>query len=66
MLGATVGLSLDTLNRLQGLDGQQTRVVIEGLVALVFLVMFVLREKRIKHPLMNISLLRKPSFCMPT
>ncbi|MGO1499699.1 MAG: DHA2 family efflux MFS transporter permease subunit [Marinobacter sp.] len=62
LLGATIGFSLDTLNRLQSLDGQETRVAIEGLVALVFLVMFILREKRIKHPLVNISLLRRPSF----
>jgi EmrB/QacA subfamily drug resistance transporter len=62
MLGATVGLSLDTLNRLQSLGGQEIRVAIEGLVALVLLVVFVLREKRIKHPLVNVSLLRKPSF----
>jgi len=62
LLGATVGLSLDTLNRLQSLSGQKTRVAIEGLVALVLLVMFVLREKHIKHPLVNISLLRRPSF----
>ncbi|MGO1463674.1 MAG: DHA2 family efflux MFS transporter permease subunit [Marinobacter sp.] len=62
LLGAIVGLSLDTLNRIQNLGGQEARVTIEGLVALVFLVMFVRREKRIKHPLINVSLLRKPSF----
>src|SRR5690554_4806931 len=36
LLGATIGLALDTLNRLQNLDGQEVRVALEGLVALVF------------------------------
>ncbi|MGO1692418.1 MAG: MFS transporter, partial [Marinobacter sp.] len=62
LLGLTVGLSLDTLNRLQSLDGQEPRVVIEGLLALVCLALFVWRETRAKHPLVNVSLLRRPSF----
>lgn len=62
LLGLTIGLSLDTLNRLQRLDGQEARVATEGLLALVFLALFVLREKRAKHPLVNVDLLRRPSF----
>ncbi|PXX92579.1 MFS transporter [Marinobacter vulgaris] len=62
LLGMTIGLSLDTLNRLQRIAGQEERIVIEGLVALLFLVLFVVRERRARHPLVNINLLRKPSF----
>lgn len=62
LLGITIGLSLDTLNRLQQIAGQEERIVIEGLVALFFLMLFVVRERRAHHPLVRIDLLRNPSF----
>ncbi|MDO6441889.1 DHA2 family efflux MFS transporter permease subunit [Marinobacter sp. 2_MG-2023] len=62
LLGATIGLSLDTLNRVQSLAGQEARIVIEGLAALMFLLMFVRRQKTIEFPLLNLALIRKPSF----
>ncbi|WP_417512772.1 DHA2 family efflux MFS transporter permease subunit [Marinobacter sp.] len=62
LLGTTIGLTLDTLNRVQSLAGQEGRIAIEGLAALVFLVMFVRRQQRIKFPLLNLALMRKPSF----
>lgn len=62
LLGMTIGLSLDTLNRLQQIAGQEERIVIEGLVALFLLALFVVRERRARHPLLRIDLLRNPSF----
>ncbi|MBW0148207.1 MDR family MFS transporter [Marinobacter arenosus] len=62
LLGATLALALDTLNRLQELSGQESRVVIGGLLALLALGLFVLRERRTPHPLVNVALLRKPVF----
>ncbi|MDO6824726.1 DHA2 family efflux MFS transporter permease subunit [Marinobacter sp. 1_MG-2023] len=62
LLGATIGLSLDTLNRVQSLAGQEARIVIEGLAALMFLLMFVRRQQTIEFPLLNLALIRKPSF----
>lgn len=62
LLGMTIGLSLDTLNRLQQIAGQEERIVIEGLVALFLLALFVVRERRVRHPLLRIDLLRNPSF----
>ncbi|WP_203299093.1 DHA2 family efflux MFS transporter permease subunit [Marinobacter sediminum] len=62
LLGATLALSLDTLNRLQNLAGQEVRVVIGGVLSGLALVLFLFRERRTRHPLVNISLLRKPVF----
>ncbi|NMT62861.1 MDR family MFS transporter [Marinobacter orientalis] len=62
LLGATIGLSLDTLNRLQQLSGQQGRIVAEGMLALLLLFLFVVRERKARHPLVNIGLLQNPSF----
>lgn len=62
LLGATIGLSLDTLNRLQQLSGQEGRILIEGLLAAILLALFVLRERKARHPLVNIDLLRNSSF----
>lgn len=62
LLGATIGLSLDTLNRLQQLAGQETRILLEGALAVAMLMLFVVRERKARHPLVNIDLLRKPSF----
>ena len=62
LLGIAIGLSLDTLNRLQELAGQEARIAIEGVVAVIALVLFVIRERRARHPLVNIELLRNPAF----
>jgi len=62
LLGLTIALSLDTLNRLQQASGQQTWILAEALLALCGLVFFVLRERQAAHPLVNIGLLRKPAF----
>jgi len=62
LLGATLALSLDTLNRLQNLAGQETRVAIGGVLSALALVLFLVRERRTRHPLVNIALLRKPVF----
>ncbi|MDK8462375.1 MDR family MFS transporter [Marinobacter sp. SS13-12] len=62
LLGATIGLSLDTLNRLQQLSGQEGRILIEGLLAAILLALFVVRERKARHPLVNIDLLRNSSF----
>lgn len=62
LLGATIGLSLDTLNRLQQLAGQEARILLEGALAVVMLMLFVVRERKARHPLVNIDLLRNPSF----
>lgn len=62
LLGLTIGLSLDALNRLQhvALDGHW--VAAEGMLALVLLILFVRRERRTPHPLLNVSLFRRRSF----
>ncbi|MEE2762949.1 MAG: DHA2 family efflux MFS transporter permease subunit [Pseudomonadota bacterium] len=62
LLGMTISLALDTLNRLQNLAGQESRVLIGAALALLALVLFVVRERRTPHPLMNIALLRNPVF----
>ena len=62
LLGLTIALALDTLNRLQQLSGQETRLLGQGLVMLVSLVLFIARERTARHPLVNLALLRLPSF----
>lgn len=62
LLGATLALSLDTLNRLQNLAGQEARVAIGSILSGLALVLFLVRERRTRYPLVNISLLRKPVF----
>ena len=62
LLGPTIALALDTLNRLQQLSGQETRLLGQGLVMLVSLVLFIARERTARHPLVNLALLRLPSF----
>lgn len=62
LLGATIGLSLDTLNRLQQLSGHEGWILVEGLLAAMLLVLFVVRERKARHPLVNIDLLRNSSF----
>lgn len=62
LLGFTIAVSLDTLNRLQQAAGQKSWILAEGFLALAGLLLFVLRERRTAHPLVNIALLRKPVF----
>jgi len=62
LLGATIGLSLDSLNRLQNVLGQGVFIASEAAAALLFLTLFVWRERSARHPLVNIALLRKPAF----
>lgn len=62
LLGTTIGLSLDSLNRLKSLSGQSGLMVAEASAALMFLGLFIWRERSARHPLVNIALLRKPVF----
>lgn len=62
LLGATISLSLDTLNRLQHMEGQQPWIAAEALLTASVLTLFVVRERRTRHPLVNLALLRKPVF----
>lgn len=62
LLGLTIGLSLDALNLLQHGAGDGPRVVAEGLAALALLILFVRRERRTPHPLLNVGLFRRRSF----
>jgi len=62
LLGATIALSLDALNRLQHLAGQETLIAMEAVAAVFTLALFVVRERRAAHPLVNIRLLRTPAF----
>src|SRR6056297_2091808 len=50
LLGFTIAVSLDTLNRLQQAAGQKNWILVEGILALGGLVLFVLRERRTAHP----------------
>ena len=62
LLGLTISLSLDALNRLQHGIGDGDRILLQGVVALVLLVLFVRRERRTAHPLLNVRLFRRRSF----
>ena len=62
LLGFTIAVSLDTLNRLQHASGQENRILAGTVMALGGLLLFVLRERRTAHPLVNMALLRKPVF----
>ncbi|GBO86698.1 DHA2 family efflux MFS transporter permease subunit [Marinobacter salsuginis] len=62
LLGFTIAVSLDTLNRLQHAAGQENRILAGTVIALGGLLLFVLRERRTAHPLVNMALLRKPVF----
>jgi EmrB/QacA subfamily drug resistance transporter len=62
MLGMTIGLSLDALNRLQHVVADGLWVAAEGTIALVLLTLFVRRERRTPHPLLNVGLFKRRSF----
>lgn len=62
LLGLTIGLSLDALNRLQHGALEGPWVAAEGMAAVVLLTLFGRRERRTPHPLLNITLFRRHSF----
>jgi MFS transporter, DHA2 family, multidrug resistance protein len=62
LLGLTIGLSLDALNRLQHGVDSSLQVIVEGVIALTALILFARRERRTPHPLMNVGLFRRRSF----
>jgi EmrB/QacA subfamily drug resistance transporter len=62
LLGMTIGFSLDALNRLQYGVAGGLWVAAEGVFALLLLTLFVRRERRTRHPLLNVSLFRRRSF----
>lgn len=62
LLGLTIGLSLDALNRLQHGLADGFWVAAEAAIVLVLLTLFVRRERRTPHPLLNVSLFRRRSF----
>jgi EmrB/QacA subfamily drug resistance transporter len=62
LLGTTIGLSLDALNRLQHGVADGIWVAAEGMTALVLLTLFVRRERRTPHPLLNVGLFKRRSF----
>ena len=66
MLGSIVGLSLDTLTRLQALDGHELRLLVQAAGVLLLMMTFIRRERTIKHPLVNLALLRQPVFLYAT
>lgn len=61
-LALAVVSSLDAMNRLQVPDQNGLRILVGGLVAVVATTLFVRRERRARHPLLQVSLLRQPSF----
>ncbi|CAN0604816.1 unnamed protein product, partial [Ectocarpus sp. 12 AP-2014] len=62
LLGTTIGLALDALNRLQMVAGQGALIALEAAAAALALGLFVVRERKARHPLVNVGLLRKPAF----
>lgn len=62
LLGATIGLALDTLNRMQALAGSELRIGVQALIVAALLILFVVRERSARHPLVNIALLRNSAF----
>lgn len=62
LLGTTIGLALDAINRLQMVAGQGALIALEAAAAALALTLFVVRERKARHPLVNVGLLRKPAF----
>lgn len=62
LLAVTIVCSLDALNRLQSPAGNVPMITGGGLVAVLALTLFVLRELRTSHPLLQVHLLRRPTF----
>ncbi|SFL95996.1 DHA2 family efflux MFS transporter permease subunit [Marinobacter zhejiangensis] len=61
-LGAALALSLDALNRLQSVAGEWAMVAAEMLGAVVIVVLFVRRQRRLPNPLLRLRLMRRSSF----
>lgn len=66
MLGAIVGLTLDTLTRLQALGDNEIRLIVQALAVSLLLVVFLRRERSIRYPLVNLALLQQPVFLYAT
>ncbi len=62
LLGLAIVSSLDALNRLQQPAGNEVTIAVLAAVTLLALVLFVWRERRARHPLLNVALLRRRSF----
>ncbi|WP_404369225.1 MDR family MFS transporter [Marinobacter sp.] len=62
LLALTIVCSLDALNRLQAPAGNGLWIGAGLMGAVTTLVLFVRRERRVKHPLLQVRLLRRPSF----
>lgn len=62
LLALAILCSLDALNRLQVPEQNGLRIAAGAAVALVAASLFVRRERRARHPLLKVSLLRRPSF----
>ncbi|MDC0661068.1 MDR family MFS transporter [Marinobacter sp. SS21] len=61
-LGLAVAASLDALNRLQSHLATRSGIALEAGLAILALLAFIIRERRTDHPLLKLSLLRRPSF----
>lgn len=61
-LAVSIVCSLDALNRLQHPQGNAGMIVAGGAIALISLVAFVIRERRVDHPLLRVGMLRRPEF----
>ncbi|MBN7769848.1 multidrug efflux MFS transporter [Marinobacter daepoensis] len=66
LLGSAIALTLETLNRMQNWSGETARVAIQVAVVIGLVVGFVIRERRVKHPLIRLALLRQPVFLYAT
>lgn len=62
LLGTLVVSSLDALNRLQAPQQGSLFIAVEVAIAVLALLLFVVRERKVSHPLLNLTLLRRPSF----
>ncbi|HET8850180.1 MAG TPA: MDR family MFS transporter [Marinobacter sp.] len=62
LLGTTIALTLDTLSRFQDWPDDRIRLLIQALAVPALLVLFVIRERSARHPLVNLALLRQPVF----
>ena len=62
LLGGSIALTLDTLTRLQALDGQEARILLQAALLPGLLAAFLYRERTARYPLVKLELLRRPVF----
>lgn len=62
LLGTLVVSSLDALNRLQTPQQGMMILAIEAIIAALALILFAVRSRKASHPLLNLTLLKRPSF----